>query len=161
MHRKPACRSLALPKRFWSGCSGGTMVEFAMLLPVLLLFLFGIFEFGRFFWTQNLLQYAVEQTARQSLASPPSITDCSTSAANSTLVTNNLVGVPAASVTVTLASVTNTGSGLATQPKACNITATYHFDFLGFLGLSAFNAIVGGNVVGKAAFPCSAATTCA
>lgn len=130
------------------------MVEFALLLPVMLLFVFGIFEFGRFFYTQNQLQYAVEQTARQSLISAPAITSCTTSSSNTTAVTNNLAGLDPTSVTVTLASATNGGSGLATPPKSCTITATYAFSFLGFLQLSGITA------QGLAEFPCSAGNGC-
>jgi Flp pilus assembly protein TadG len=158
MPRRPTHAVMDLLKRLWRASSGSAAVEFALILPVMLLFTFGTFEFGRYFWTQNALQYAVEQTARQSIVTPPST--CATSAANSALVTANLVGLSADSVTVTLESATNAGSGLATPPKSCNISATYHFDFLGYLGLSGFNSIVRGNVVGLAAFPCSAGTTC-
>lgn len=43
---------------------GATAVEFAIVGPVLLLLLFGIIETGRGLWTQNALNYAVEQAAR-------------------------------------------------------------------------------------------------
>ncbi len=39
-------------------------LEFAIILPVLLAFLLGCIEFGRLFWTQSELQYAVEAAAR-------------------------------------------------------------------------------------------------
>src|SRR5579862_4836335 len=39
-------------------------LEFAIILPVLLLFLLGCIEFGRLFWTQSELQYAAEAAAR-------------------------------------------------------------------------------------------------
>ena len=39
-------------------------LEFAIILPVLLLFLLGCIEFGRLLWTQSELQYAVEAAAR-------------------------------------------------------------------------------------------------
>jgi len=39
-------------------------LEFAIILPVLMLFLLGCIEFGRLFWTQSELQYAAEAAAR-------------------------------------------------------------------------------------------------
>ncbi len=43
---------------------GVEALEFAIVLPVLLLFLLGCIEFGRLFWTQSELQYAAEAAAR-------------------------------------------------------------------------------------------------
>ena len=45
-------------------CDGVDAIEFALVFPVLLLFLFGCVEFGRLFWTQSELQFAVETAAR-------------------------------------------------------------------------------------------------
>ncbi|HXP29535.1 MAG TPA: TadE family protein [Stellaceae bacterium] len=39
-------------------------VEFAFALPVLLLAMLGVLEFGRALWYQNALHYAVEEAAR-------------------------------------------------------------------------------------------------
>ena len=55
------------PRRFsWFICdaAGSAAVEFALTIPVLLGLLLGIAEFGRLMWTQNSIQYAVEQAAR-------------------------------------------------------------------------------------------------
>ena len=43
---------------------GNAAIELALLLPVLLLFVLGIMECGRVLWTQNALNYAVEEAAR-------------------------------------------------------------------------------------------------
>lgn len=40
------------------------MVEFALVLPMLLLLFFGIFEFGRFYFTKLTLQHAVREATR-------------------------------------------------------------------------------------------------
>ena len=48
--------------------SGATAVEFAIILPVLVLTIMGILEFGNLFWHQVSLRYAVEQTARNAMA---------------------------------------------------------------------------------------------
>jgi Flp pilus assembly protein TadG len=39
-------------------------VEFGLLLPVLLMFVFGIAEGGRLLWTVNALHYSVQEAAR-------------------------------------------------------------------------------------------------
>ena len=46
---------------------GGVALEFAFALPVLLLFIFGVFELGRALWTQTTLEYAVEEAARYAI----------------------------------------------------------------------------------------------
>ncbi|HKT16659.1 MAG TPA: TadE family protein [Stellaceae bacterium] len=43
---------------------GAAAVEFALTVPILLLVMLGIIEFGRILWAQNALHYAVEQAAR-------------------------------------------------------------------------------------------------
>jgi Flp pilus assembly protein TadG len=47
-----------------SRSDGTAAVEFAILLPVFLMFLYGTVEFGRLMWTQAALQFAVEAAAR-------------------------------------------------------------------------------------------------
>ena len=54
--------------RFRGGVSGATAVEFAIIFPVFLLIVMGLIEFGRVFWVQVSLRYAVEQTARNAMA---------------------------------------------------------------------------------------------
>jgi len=43
---------------------GNTAVEFALVFPVFILMVLGIFETGRALWTQSLLNYAVQSAAR-------------------------------------------------------------------------------------------------
>lgn len=43
---------------------GSTAIEFAMVLPVMLLFTFGFFEFARALFTQGILNYSAEQATR-------------------------------------------------------------------------------------------------
>lgn len=50
--------------RVWRDSSGGTIVEFALTAPLLLLMLFGIIEGGRMMWTQQALQHGVQMAAR-------------------------------------------------------------------------------------------------
>jgi Flp pilus assembly protein TadG len=53
----------------WRRSSSGTAaIEVAIILPVFMLFLLGLIEFGRLFWVQVSLRQAVEQTARFAMA---------------------------------------------------------------------------------------------
>ena len=47
--------------------SGAAAVEFALILPAFLGFLFGIEEVGRMFWTLSSIQYACEETGRYAM----------------------------------------------------------------------------------------------
>jgi Flp pilus assembly protein TadG len=54
--------------RKWRLATAGVAgVEFALVAPVLLLFLFGLVEFGRLSWAHVSLRLAVEQTARYAM----------------------------------------------------------------------------------------------
>ena len=50
--------------------AGGALLEFAVALPVFVILLFGIFEFGRMLWIQNALHYSVQQAARCASINP-------------------------------------------------------------------------------------------
>jgi Flp pilus assembly protein TadG len=43
---------------------GATAVEAAIALPVVVVLMAGVFEFGRYYWTQNAMQLAIEETGR-------------------------------------------------------------------------------------------------
>lgn len=51
-------------RRLVGDSAGAAAVEFALVVPIFLLLLIGIMEFGRLLWTQNALHYAVEEAAR-------------------------------------------------------------------------------------------------
>lgn len=44
--------------------SGATAVEFALILPLVLLTIFGMIEFGRMLWIRNTMEYVAETAAR-------------------------------------------------------------------------------------------------
>jgi len=51
-------------RRFGRDQAGNLAIEFGLLAPALLLFLFGIVEGGRLLWTVNALHYSVQEAAR-------------------------------------------------------------------------------------------------
>ena len=56
-------------RTLWSSGRGQSLVEFALLLPLLLVVAFIITEFGRALWIKNMLTQAVGQAARAAIVS--------------------------------------------------------------------------------------------
>ena len=54
-------RLIRIPR---SATRGVAAVEFALILPILLLLMLGLIEFGRAVWTQSSLDFAVQAVAR-------------------------------------------------------------------------------------------------
>jgi len=52
------------PASFMRNSAGAEAVEFALAASIFIPLLVGVIEFTRAVWTQNSLQYAVEETAR-------------------------------------------------------------------------------------------------
>ena len=50
--------------RTWSACRGQSLVEFAMVAPLFFILVFGITDFGRLFFTQQTLQFALREAGR-------------------------------------------------------------------------------------------------
>ena len=62
--RRHAKWSLRSPARLARDEDGNLMVEFGLIAPILVMFVFGILEFGRVLWTLNALHYSVQEAAR-------------------------------------------------------------------------------------------------
>lgn len=71
-------------RRLFFDSGGAEAIEFALVSIPLVLFLFGVIEFARLYWTQSELQYAAEAAARcvtlNCCANSPSI--CGNSSGN-------------------------------------------------------------------------------
>jgi Flp pilus assembly protein TadG len=121
-------------RRLLGATDGVAVVEFAVIAPVFLLFVFGIVEFGRAYWTWNTMRLAVEEGGRYAMlwngcyygSTCPS--GCTPSGFNSCVSTYALTQLPGltASITVTATSAAAT----ATYPATMTVKATYTFDFL-------------------------------
>jgi Flp pilus assembly protein TadG len=59
--------AIAAVKGSRKGIRGSTIVEFAMVLPLFVLLLFGIIEFGRYFFVQHTVQFATREGTRLAL----------------------------------------------------------------------------------------------
>ena len=51
--------------------SGSSAAEFGIVLPLLLMFLFGIIDAGRFMWTYNHAEKATQMGARMAVVTSP------------------------------------------------------------------------------------------
>ncbi|MBI1986167.1 MAG: pilus assembly protein [Rhodospirillales bacterium] len=49
---------------FLACCRGATAVEFAIVAPLFLAMMVGVFELSRAMWIKASMQYAVEETSR-------------------------------------------------------------------------------------------------
>lgn len=106
---------------------GATAVEFAMIAPVLLMFVFGILEFSRAMWVHNALQQTAIAGARCEGISQSSV--ASTAACNGSSVTGYVqsvatgwgITVPASGITVSA----NTTCAGATGFSAVTINYTF------------------------------------
>lgn len=96
---------------------GSAAVEFSLVSPLLILMLFGIFEFGRALWTQSLLDYAVEQASR---CATVDTSTCNSAGATTTYAAQQTapLNLPSSTFTATNASCGN------------KVTASYPFSFV-------------------------------
>ena len=110
---------------------GATAVEFALLLPLLLLLVFGIIDFGRALNAQITLTQAARTGARLAALGQPNVASATQAAAT---------GLSPVTVAVTPCP-----SG-ATQTTAAVVTASYSFSFVTPIG--AIAGLFGGKGLG-------------
>ena len=124
-------RVTALLRRLIRARDGAETVEFALAAIPLFMFLFGVVEFARLYWTQSELQYAAEAAARCATLvhlSNPNPASCggtsvSDNAGVQTFAAGQLLGMSIASGNL---------SNFAVTASACGnqVTFTYTFTFL-------------------------------
>lgn len=96
-------------------CSGAVAVEFALVLPVMVVFMLGIIEWGRYMYTYNTMQFGCEQAVRWGVYH---ITG--TSAAVEDYARNQMTGVVPDNVTVVM----NAGT------TSVEVSANTQFNFI-------------------------------
>ena len=97
--------------------AGTTAIETAIVLPVVLLFIVGLMEFGRAIWIQATLDYAVESAAR---CAAVNTTLCATAAQTQTYAVGKAAGLTLASSVFTL----------TTQTCGAQVSANLPFQFV-------------------------------
>ena len=116
--------------RLWRARGGASAVEMAFLLPVFMLFILGICEFGRALWTQTALQFAVEAAARCAAVSPSL---CTATGGSSMDVPGYAASqafgmtIPSSAFTYTPNATCGVTSG-ASGSGGAQVTASYVFD---------------------------------
>jgi Flp pilus assembly protein TadG len=103
--------------RFIRARRGAVAVEFALGLPIFLFMVYGIFEFGRVFWTQNTMEFAVEEAARYTMVNP--------NASNSAII--QIVQDKAVGLDVTRIAVTISFEVIGNDRSAVSIVGTYNY----------------------------------
>lgn len=102
---------------------GAAATEFALLLPVFLMILFGIIEFGMIMYGREVVTNAAREGARAGIVQgPPKRTAGDITTIANTYLTGT--GISQADVTFT-----PTGVGLA-SPNTLTVTAVYNYNFL-------------------------------
>lgn len=113
---------------------GTNAVEFALVVPLLVTLLFGIFEFARAVFVQGMLDYAVEQAAR--CASVASATTCNSTSATASYAAGltSPLNIPAGDFTASVQSCGN------------QVAASYNFAFVGTFALIGGKAVLPSSV---------------
>jgi len=107
---------------------GVSILEFALVAPLLLTMTVGAIDVGRMFYVRQALGYATEEAARYYMLNPSAATTAVTS-----LLQSNMPGTLGPSVNVAYADTANCNSN--SSVTCSTITATYSFSFfLGYLG---------------------------
>jgi Flp pilus assembly protein TadG len=109
------------------GERGQAMVEFALVLPVLCLVMFAVFEFGQAWWDYQQLSSAASEGARKAIVSR---NDANKTTAITTAVKDNAPGLDSGSVNVNITSTWSPGSTVtvtATYPEDITIMGTTLF----------------------------------
>jgi Flp pilus assembly protein TadG len=109
---------------------GTAAIEFAIVANILMLFLLGVFEFGRLYWTQSELQYAAEAAARYATVftvNNPSATTAQIQSAVQSQAPTGVYGnsVPASDFTVTPYNPVTNAPSCGNQ-----VTVSYPFSFV-------------------------------
>lgn len=123
--------------------SGQALAEMALILPLLLLIVFGIMEFGRAWNVKHVITDATREAARRAVVQNPKMTPDSVTAAVTTALTR-------ASISTTDATVTfdsfppPTGHWRETQAmQTVSVDVDYRFRFFGPL----FKAMTGSETI--------------
>ncbi len=129
---------------------GVAAVEFAIILPVLLLIIFGIIEFGLLMYDKQVITNASREGARIGI-SDVAVSDTDIEDVVDNYVLNNLItfgSTPTSPVTTIVPGGDRTGTGFGDD---LTVTVTYSYDFLilpGFVaGLAGIQTVVAQTVM--------------
>lgn len=113
---------------------GQSLVEFSLILPILLIMLFAIVDFGRAFYTWNTLSNAAREGARTAAVQ-------GNTASINTAVTNAMGGLPSTSPTLTR-TYTNVQAA-----KGNTVTVQLNYQFTYVTPISPLLNLIGGSSI--------------
>jgi len=114
-------------KRFRRADDGQALVEFALIMPFLLLFIIGIVEFGRAWNLHQVITDAAREGARTAVVHDPGMTlDSINKVVKNAIAT---AGVNPANATITVTD----WAGKTGEPATVEISLPYRFIFFGAL----------------------------
>jgi Flp pilus assembly protein TadG len=111
---------------------GAALVEFALILPILVMFVFGIIEFGREYSARIQLTSAVREGARAAALGFDPVAATIAAAPGLKLTAANVVYTPSPGSTCTGASSTTTTTSVSTTTTTiptARVTANYAFAY--------------------------------
>ena len=130
----------------WNDQRGGSLVEFAVIAPLLFVILFGIIEFGILFYDRAMITNASREAARAGIVynfipdSPPRISDAEIRQVVRDYCEDHLISFGEGStLTIPIERTGNEAGDILT------VTVNYPFRFLVFSNVL---ALIGGNVGG-------------
>ena len=106
---------------FFKRSEGAAVIETAILFPVLLLMLWGIVSFGRYYWIKTSVQNSVMAAGRYAM-----LHATATDSQVTTIANQNITGIDPNSVTYTITTSTN-ADGVTLK----TIAASHNFYFFG------------------------------
>ena len=110
-----------------SEARGAVLIEFALSLPLLILLIVGIFDFGFLFQKYQVLTNASREGARMAVLTGYSVPDVQNRVATY-LTAGGATGTP---TTTVVDDVVTPGSGTPFTAKKVTVTLTHTFTFLG------------------------------
>lgn len=125
--------------RIWSDARGGSIVEFALVAPVLILFIFGIMESARAIWTfQSLQETAFTSVRCMAIGRSPCDSVANVKSHAVARAAKSQITLPTSAITV---ETSVTCHGVAGQDKV-KIVMPYQTILSGFLPMSLTNLTV-------------------
>ena len=121
-------RIVRLLRRLVKASDGSETIEFALLAIPFFLFLLGVVEFARLYWTQSELQYAAEAAARCATVNCCSSGPASCGGSTGNTGVQNFAAGQLLGMSVSSSNLSNfhvTGASCGNQ-----VTFTYAFDFI-------------------------------
>ena len=115
-------------RRFWKDQKGQGLVEFAIILPVLLIILLGIVEFGLILYNQHVITNASREGARYGIVvRSPRRTAIEIEAVVDAYCADNMVTFGSASPVTAIDPLITSGSVFGEDLR---VDVTFHYDFL-------------------------------